>query len=342
MRITIKDIARLAGVSPATVSKIINNYSDVGEATKQKVLSIMEETGYRPTHSAQSLATKKSNLIGVIFAGKINVDINDPFFVDIVNSFKKTVGSLGYDLLFFSNEKFQATDDDYLARCRYYQVDGCIIISGDELQPSIIELDRSEIPCIGVDLVLSGERSGYLMTDNYKVSSKVIEHFYLLGHRSIAHIGGKKGSPISDMRYNGFIRALGEYGLPIIEEYIIRGDSFKEQSGYNVMKKLLSLPEVPKAVYAASDLMAFGAIRAIKEAGLRIPEDIAIVGCDDLDACRYIDPPLTTISQDKEKMGKLAAYMLSDIIEKNLGTSSLFVEPELIVRKTCGAYIKDF
>ncbi|WP_139491769.1 LacI family DNA-binding transcriptional regulator [Brevibacillus dissolubilis] len=337
MKITIKDIAKLAGVSPATVSKIINNYEDVGEATRKRVLEIMEQQGYRPTYSAQTLATKKSNLIGVIFAGKVNVDFNNPFFIEIMNSFKKTIGGLGYDLLFFSNEQFHAHQEDYLARCRYYQVDGCIIINGDEIEPSIHDLDASEIPCIGVDIVLSGNKSGYLMTDNYKVSSKVVEHFYLLGHREIAHIGGNPNAVIAGLRTDGFRQSLREYGLTVREDWIVHGEDFFEESGYRAMKKLLGGEELPQAVFAASDLMAFGAIRAIKESGLRIPEDVAIIGCDDIDACRYIDPPLTTVRQDKVKMGKLAAYMLSDLIDGKMESSAVMVEPELAVRKTCGA-----
>jgi LacI family transcriptional regulator len=336
MKITIKDIAKMSGVSQATVSKIINNYDHVGEETRKKVLEIMEQTGYRPAFTAKTLTTKKSNIIGVIYAGKVNADLNHPFFVDVVNSFKKTVGALGYDLLFFSNEKFFESEEDYLARGRYFQVDGCIVIGGEEIEPSIHDLDQSEIPCIGIDIPLSGNKSGYLMTDNYKVSAKVVEHFYLLGHREIAYIGGKKDSTISGLRTEGFKKAMGEFGLPIRDEWMLCGNFF-EESGYAAMLKLLNAEDFPKAIFAASDLMAFGAIRALKEKGLKIPDDTAVIGCDDIDACRYIDPPLTTIRQDKVKIGKLAAYMLVDLINKQMESSSVLVEPELMVRVSCGA-----
>ncbi|SEN30029.1 LacI family DNA-binding transcriptional regulator [Lihuaxuella thermophila] len=339
MKVTIKDIARMAGVSRATVSKIINNYDDVSEVTRQKVLKIMEETGYRPTFSARSLSSQRSNLIAVVYAGKVNANFNHPFFVDVVNSFKKNIGFLGYDLLFFSNEKFQHSDENYLTRCKYFQVDGCLIISGEDIEPTIEELDQSHIPCIGVDIPLKGNRSGYLMTDNYKVSAKVVEHFYLLGYRHIALISGKPDSAIANLRKEGFIQAMQQYGLTIHENWLLHGD-FYEESGYCAMKELLKQKPYPQAVFAASDLMAFGAIRAIKEAGLRVPHDIAIVGCDDIVACRYSDPQLTTIRQDKEKIGKLAAYMLVDLIHDQIKSTSVMVEPELIVRGTCGSRIK--
>ncbi|SDZ11565.1 LacI family transcriptional regulator [Evansella caseinilytica] len=335
MRITIKEIAKLAGVSQATVSKIINNYQDVGEDTKKRVLKIMEEKGYRPSHSAKTLASKVTNVIGVLYAGKVNVGFNHPFFVDVMDMFKKKIGYLGYDLMFFSNEKFFLDEEDYLARCLHYNVDGCIIIGGEDIQESVYDVDKSPIPCIGIDIKLTGEQSGYLMTDNYKVSSKVVEHYYLLGHREIAYIGGKKDSVIADIRLSAFREVMGQYGLPVREEMVKYGDFF-EGSGYRAMKELLHAPVPPKAVFAASDLMAFGAIQAIKEHGLKVPDDISVIGCDDISAAKHIDPPLTTVRQDSERIGNLAARMLFDLINHRINSTSVMVEPELMVRKSSG------
>jgi LacI family transcriptional regulator len=333
MKVTIKDIAKLAGVSPGTVSKIINNYQDVGIETKKKVLKIMEETGYAATR-AEKESAYKSNLIGVIYAGKINADFNHPFFIEVINSFKKSIGSLGYDLLFFSNEQLEFSEEDYFTRCQRYKVDGVIIISGEEVQPSIYELDNSDIPCIGVDIQLEGKNSAYIMSDNYKISAKVVEHFYLNGYRDIGFIGGLRGSRVAALREEGFRNTMSEFGLSIREEWMSDGDFFYN-SGYEAMKKILKAVRLPEAIFAASDLMAFGAMKAVKEKGLKIPEDIAIVGCDDVDSCNYTDPPLTSIHQDKEKIGRLAAYMLHDIINKQIQPSSVMVEPELIVRNSC-------
>ncbi|MDX8364554.1 LacI family DNA-binding transcriptional regulator [Cytobacillus sp. IB215665] len=340
MKVTIKDIAKMAGVSPATVSKIINNYKDVGEETRQKVLDIMEQTGYRPSYSARSLAMQTSNIIGVIYAGNVNADFNHPFFIEVMNSFKKSIGSLGYDLLFFSNEKFNGGNENYLERCRHYQVDGCIVISGEEIQSSILDLVKSEIPCIGVDLQLDGKRSSYIMSNNVKVGKKVVEHFYLLGYRDIGFIGGIKNSPVTTYRLEGFKKKMADFGLVENEDWVTYGDYF-EESGYQCMLKMLQAQTLPRAIFAASDLMAFGALRAVKERGLRVPEDIAIVGCDDIDACKYTEPPLTSIKQDKNKIGKLAAYMLVDLIEDHVQSTNLMVEPELVIRKSCGSHLAE-
>ncbi|ASF40707.1 LacI family transcriptional regulator [Halobacillus halophilus] len=339
MKLTIKEIAKKAGVSQSTVSKIINNYDDVGSKTKQKVLDIMEEYGYRPTYSAQSLAKKVTKVIGVIYAGKINANFNHPFFVDVVSSFKKTIGAQGYDLLFFSNEQFHKADEDYLARCQHYNVDGCIIIGGEDVESSVYELDHSNIPCMGVDIELKGKRSAYIITDNLKVSSLAVEHFYLNGHRDIAFIGGNDESIVSQQRLDGFQQVMKTYGLQIRKEWIQSGDFF-EDSGYKAMNDLLSLNLLPKAVFAASDLMAIGAMKAIKESENDI-RSFSIVGCDDIIASKHTDPSLTTIMQDKEKIGKMAAFILEDLIQENIEHTCVIVEPELIIRDSSNPVMKE-
>ncbi|MRH44332.1 LacI family DNA-binding transcriptional regulator [Aquibacillus halophilus] len=325
MKKTIKDIAEMTGVSPGTVSKVINNYSDVGESTRRKVQEALKKVGYRT-----KLHTKK-NIIGVIYGGK--VEFNHPFFVDVINMFSKEIGFLGYDLLFISR---LVDNKDYLQRCKEAQVDGCIIVGGEESEQSLQELDRSDIPCIGIDIKLKGDSSSYIMTDNINLGKKVIEHFYLLGHREIAYIGGRKSAMVGSERTLGFHRAMTEFGLDAHEKWIEHGD-FSEKSGYQAMKKILFQSDnIPRALFVASDLMAFGAMAAIKQHGLKIPSDIAVVGCDDIEISRYIEQPLSTMKQDKDKIGRLAAYMLIDQINGFKGTSSVIVDSELVIRNTCG------
>lgn len=334
----IRTIAKMAGVSVSTVSKIINGYPDIGEETRKKVLRIMEETGYRPSSSARALAAKHSNLVGVIFAGRLNVDFTHPFFVDVINSFKQQIGILGYDLLFFSNEKFTEHGEDYLARCRHYQVDGCVIISGDEIEASVHELDESEIPCIGVDIELHGKNSAYIMSDNRSISTKVVEHLYLNGYRDIGLLSIERRSAIISMREEAFAETMRSFGLTVKEDRIMHSRDYSEEDGYQAMKSWIARGNLPEAVFAVTDLLAFGAMRALKGSGLRIPQDVAVVGCDDIEACRYTDPPLTTVKQDKTKIGRLAAMMLYDMMNKQMATeaSCIMVEPELVLRRSCG------
>ncbi|MFC7322510.1 LacI family DNA-binding transcriptional regulator [Halobacillus campisalis] len=333
MDLTIKDIAKMAGVSPATVSKIINNYGGISEPTREKVYKIMQDTKYQPTFSAKSLATKKSNLIGLIYAGKINVDFKHPFFNEVVNTFKRTVGAQGYDLLLFSNEKFYEGESKYLERCKHFHVDGCLIIAGDEIEEAVHEIAASNIPCIGIDLKLEGPNSSYIMTDNAKIGLKVVEFFYLNQIRKVAYIGGKQNSHVASIRNQGYVDAMQQFGLPIKDEWVKFGDFF-EESGYEAMKEILQTEELPQAVFAASDMMALGALKAIKEKGLSVPEDIQLIGCDDIEACRYSDPPLTTVKQDKQKLGKLAATMLNDLILDHNDIRPVKVDPELVIRSS--------
>lgn len=339
MQMNIKTIAEMAGVSVSTVSKIMNNYSDVSEKTKQRVLEIIAQTGYSPSNSAKTLATKKSNLIGVIFAGELNVEFTHPFFVEVLNAFKKQMGLLGYDLIFFSNEKF-LSGGDYFSRCQHFNVDGCVIISGQNMEPAIRTLDQSPLPCMGVDLELSGPNSGYVMSDNYQISSKVVEHFYLLGYRELGFIGSSADSDISSRREAGYIKAIEDFGLTINPKWFIHGEDFFEASGYAAMQTLIERGGLPQAIFAASDLLALGAVRALKEHGLRIPEDIAVIGCDDIEACKYTTPTLTTIRQNKERLGVLAAHMLFDLMNNQSEGGSYVVEPALIVRESCGSGLK--
>lgn len=335
MSLTIKDIAKMAGVSQATVSKVINQYGGISEKTKKKVMKVIDEMGYQPNFSARSLATKKSSLIGLIYAGKINVDMTHPYFNEVISSFKKNIGLLGYDILMFSNEHFLKDNGSYIARCQHFNVDGCLIIAGEEVEDAIFELAETDFPCIGIDIELTGPKSSFVMTDNVSLSRKVVEHFYLNSIRKIAYIGGMQNSVISSLRKKGFLDAMNQFGLDICEEWIQYGD-FHEESGYLAMKRMLNGEELPEAVFAASDLMALGALTAIREAGLHVPNDIRIIGCDDIAACRYSDPNLTTVKQDKEKIGKLSAYMLNDFINGKSDLKPVYTDSEIVVRDSCG------
>ncbi|WP_044477661.1 LacI family DNA-binding transcriptional regulator [Paenibacillus antibioticophila] len=332
----IKTIAELAGVSVSTVSKILNNYSDISDETKSRVLQIIRDTGYVPTKSAKLQERSSSGLIGVIFAGRQNIDFSHPFFAEVLSSFKRQIGFLGYDLLFLTNESPDSSHGDYLTRCRQYQIDGCLIISGQDVEPAIDELDRSEIACMGIDLELLGKRSGYIMSDNYKMSYKAVEHFYLLGYREFGYIGSTMESKISNLREKGYTDALEGFGLNVNKSWFVNGDSFYEESGYQAMKAMIKAGSVPQALFAASDLLAIGAMQALKEHHYQIPHDVAIMGCDDIEACKYTSPSLSTVRQNKDKIGKLAAALLYDFIHTEAETGSIIVEPEIVIRESCG------
>lgn len=333
MKLTISDIAKMAGVSPGTVSKVMNQTGSLSALTIEKVKKVIEETGYQPSFSAKSLATKKSNLIGLIYAGDIHAQINHPFFNEVVNAFKNAIGELGYDILMFSNSQFSKENQDYLARCNHYQLDGCLIIAGDKIEEATYDLDKSNIPCVGIDIELMGTRSSYVTTDNRKVSARVVEYFHAHGFKEIAFIGGPDDSNISNIRKDAFIHFMNRFELTVEQDWIEHGDYF-EESGYKAMKNIIAKGRLPEVVFTASDMMALGALRALKEANISVPDSIKVIGCDDIEACRYSDPPLATVKQDKEKIGALAAQMLHKLINGKKEVSSMLVDPELIIRES--------
>lgn len=332
MKVTIKEIAKLAGVSTSSVSKIINNYDDINENTKRKVWKIIEENNYRPSYSAKSLASKSTNVIGVIYAGKVNVGFNHPFFVDVLDAFKKKIGSMGYDLLFFSNEKFHVNKEDYLERCLHYGVDGCVLISGEQVEPSIAAIDASAIPSVGIDMQMTGSKSSSIMTDNREVSGLALKHFHECGYRKVAFIGGQATSFISRERRSGFDQAIKKYSLSTKKEWHLIGNFF-EESGYELMNQLLAMDDRPNALFASSDLMAIGAMRAIKESPYPV-SDFSIIGVDDVAAAALVQPSLTTIRQNKEGIGTTAAEMLHKLITSNSPPEPLLLAPELIIRES--------
>lgn len=333
MGLTIRDIAKMAGVSPGTVSKVMNQTGSLSDETIKKVKQVIEETGYQPSFSAKSLATKKSNLIGLIYAGDIHAQINHPFFNEVVNVFKEVIGKLGYDILIFSNSQVSKENEDYLARSRHYQLDGCLIIAGDKIEEATYELDKSHIPCIGIDIELMGSSSSYVMTDNRKVSARVVEYFHSQGLKEVAFIGGPDGSTISNIRKDSFIHFMNVFNMTTSPHWMKHGDYF-EESGYHAMRQILAEGPVPEAVYAASDMMALGALKALEEANISVPKDVKVIGCDDIEACRYSNPKLATVKQDKDKIGELAAKMLHRLIDGNKEVNSMLVEPELIIRES--------
>lgn len=335
--LTIRDLAKRAGVSVATVSRVLNNYPDVSEETKTRVLALVQELNFRPSNAARSLVTRRSNIIGVFFLqDHTNSMILHPFFQEVIVGFKRAVGSKGYDLLFFTSQTPRDGQFTYQERCRHHQVDGVVLMGVNRTDPQMVDLTNSGIPCMSVDADILGSRAGYVISDNKGGALQAVRHLITLGHKRIALINGH---PISRPRHDrliGYREALDAAGLPYRPEYVKEFD-FTWQHGYESMQLLLDLPEPPTAVFAAADLIAMGAIKAIRERGLHVPEDIAMVGFDDIEVASMVHPALTTIRQDKEEMGRVAGEHLVRLIEDPGFTPPIVQLPtELVIRESCG------
>jgi len=333
-------VAELSGVSVATVSRVFNGYEDVSVATRERVLASARQLDYAPSAAARTLVKRRSQLIGVVlFTGHEHPDIHHPFFQDVLVGLKHGIGLLGYDLLLFATEQPGSSrgPHPYLRRARQHRVDGIVLMGVDPDDPEVEKLVASPIPVVAVDLDVAGQRTTYVASDNVDGARLAVRHLHSLGHTRIATIAGPKRTKPGVDRLVGYRTELRALGLEAAPEWEAEGD-FYTASGEEAMRALLDLPERPTAVFAASDLMAVGAIKAIEDAGLRCPRDVAVVGFDDIQLAELLSPPLTTIGQDKRGLGTAAADVLLEMIEDpESAPPPRLVPVELIVRRSSGA-----
>jgi LacI family transcriptional regulator, galactose operon repressor len=337
---TIREVAELSGVSVSTVSRVFNGYGDVSAATRERVRAAARSLDYAPSAAARTLVRRRSQLIGVVlFTGREHPDIGHPFFQDVLVGVKHGIGSRGYDVLLFATEQPGSGGDgahSYLRRARHHHVDGIVLMGVDRADPEVARLLEAGIPLIGVDLDVAGAKATHVASDNVGGARLAVRHLHGLGHRRIATIAGPQDSKPGADRLVGFRAELHALGLETRPEYEEIGDFYTE-SGERAMQSLLALPEPPTAVFAAADLMAVGAMKAAREAGLRVPDDLAVVGFDDIQLASLLDPSLTTIRQDKVGVGRAAARALVEQIENPEATPAALTLPvELVVRSSCG------
>jgi LacI family transcriptional regulator len=305
------------------------------------VLEKARELDYAPSAAARTLVKQRSHLVGVVlFTGQDHPDLQHPFFQEVLVGMKHGVGAFGYDLLLFATEVPGAKlgPHSYVKRVRHHQIDGVALMGVGRDDPEIQRLLESVTPVITIDLEVAGDRSSYVTSDNLGGARLAVRHLNSLGHTKIATIAGPQSMKPGADRLIGYRTELHALGLPSVPGYEQAGDFYLE-SGEAAMRTLLALPEPPTAVFAAADMMAAGAIRAVDGAGLRVPDDIALVGFDDVQIAPMLSPALTTIRQDKVGLGLAAARSLIELIERpeELNPPVLTLPVELVVRASCGA-----
>jgi LacI family transcriptional regulator len=334
-RVTIRELARLSGVSVGTVSRALNGYADVRPETRERIMRLAQELDYTPAAAARSLVTQRSHVIGVFMeTGEGHPDLQHPFFHEVLGGLKQRVGAQGYDLLLFASERpgNGYGPHSYLKRARHHSVDGVALIGLDQEDPEVRRLVRAGLPCVGIDMDLEGPAAEVVMSDNVAGAEAAVRHLHALGHRRIATITGMLESRPGIDRLRGYRAAAQALGLAYRDEYVAYGDFYAE-SGREQTARLLQLPERPTAIFAAADMMAIGAVRAVAEAGLRVPEDVSIVGFDDIQLAPHINPPLTTLRQDKLGLGATTGDALIARIAGDPGRPSLrTLAVELVVR----------
>jgi LacI family transcriptional regulator len=339
--VDINELARQSGVSAATVSRALNGRPEVSASTRQRILDLARELGYSPNASARTLARRRSHMVGLVWdTGYRSGGQRHPFLQDLLVGFKEALSAHGYGLILLP---IPADDDPdaYLRLARAHSLEGILIMGIDEHTPKVATLVGSEVPCVAVDLDVSGPRSSYVTSDNQTGAAGAVEHLYRLGHRRIATITGPLDMKPGAERLAGYRRQLAALGLPARPEYVVAGDFFPA-SGHAAMRRLLALDAPPTAVFVAGDAMAIAAMNAAGEAGLTVPADLAVVGFDDIEAAALTRPALTTVAQDKERFGSAAVAALSTLISGTGAaggdlTLPVVLPTRLVVRQSCGA-----
>ena len=338
---TIVDVAKLAGVSIATVSRVINNTAKVKATTRKKVLNAVKILDFTPNISAQVLQSKQTKIIGMVFP-----DASSTYFTEIIRGIFNHVNQFSYQIIIGSahdDEEEMKTVSRFL---NGRTVDGLVIMAPSSQNNEIYNLTaKCKTPAVFISVPRGKAGTTSVVLDNFNMAFKMTNHLIRLGHKDIAFIQGPVHNYDSQRRYKGYLEGIQSHQLEVKEEYTVLGN-FTEYSGYKACEKILALSPRPTAIFAANDAMAIGAIEAVKDYGFIVPQDIALVGFDDISTSQYITPALTTVRVPLFDLGQVVGRTLLQKIEnisvQQITVAERIVIPlELVIRESCGAEVTE-
>lgn len=332
---TIKDVALLAGVSITTVSHVINETRFVSDELRTSVLAAVEELNYRPNVLARSLRRGETKTIGLIVP-----DNSNPFFAEVARIVEDVGFENGYSVILCNSDGNADKEAAYINVLITKQVDGIIFIAAGGKQEHLRELLAQHIPVVVADRDIPQTLADVVLVNNEQGGYDAARYLITLGHRRVACIAGPSDVSPSADRVHGYRRALRESGIPVAQELIVPGD-FRSQSGETAMAQLLGLDEPPSAVFACNDVMAIGALRAVRNAGLQVPGDVSIIGFDNISSASAVSPALTTIAQPIVELAIQAAQLLISRIQNGQEGRSgqrIVLDTELVVRDSCAPH----
>jgi LacI family transcriptional regulator len=333
--LTLESLAKLIGVSRSTISRVINGSPNVSPEVRAKVLKAIQTTGYQPNPAARSLASQRSWMIGLLLPRSVSSFFTDPFFPQLTQGIAFSCNSNNLTLSLFLVGNKEDEEKIYPRISRRGLLDGLLVQAGQPEDKLIDHLLHSNLPAVLIGRPFEPSGVNYIDVDNISAAEKAIYHLIRLGYKRIATITGSQGSAVTNDRLEGYRKALRNSQIPVDESLIAVGD-FTEASGYIAMKNLLA--HKPQAVFASSDIMAAGAIRAAYEAGLKVPDDLAVIGFDDIPVTTLSNIQLTTVRQPIQQLGTKAVELLINIIENGSKPARhVILDTELIIRDSCGA-----
>lgn len=333
MSTRMKDIARDLGVSVITVSKVLRNHPDIGEETRQRVLARVKELDYRPNLAARSLVTGRTYLVGLVVP-----DLLHPFFAEIAKSLSQALRESGYYLIVSSSDEDQDLEEQEINKLLARRLDTLIIASCRSTVDLFFRIEKQKTPYVLIDRTVPGLSANFVGVDDEAVGMLATKHLIDVGCRRIAHIRGPQTSP-GIQRLEGYKRALIKNGLRVIDDYVItetKGDVETRQLGAEAMRRLLSLKPRPDGVFCFNDPMAMGAMNYALDKGVRIPTDMAVIGCGNLHYDDALSVPLSSINQHSRRIGREAARIALGILNSKIPPKpeSVVLQPELIVRRS--------
>jgi LacI family transcriptional regulator len=329
--VTIHDVAKATGVSVSTVSRVLNNKDDVAPATYEKVRRVIEELGYTSSLAAKSMRSRRTNVIGVV-----THELRTSFNIQVVRGANRAIEQYGYDLMAYTGENkggqaLMVWEQNQVSRLNGSLTDGIVIAA-----PIAINFSTA-YPLVAVDSHIQGTNFPAVIATNHTGALAVMEYLIGLGHTRIGFISGHPYLESATRRLQGYLDGLREADIPINPDLIQTAD-FSQEKGFSCAQKLLALAHPPTAIFAANDYMAMGVIEAAHKAGLCVPQDLSVVGFDNIPESAYLHPPLTTVDQFIEEMGYIATEMLIRLIQDETLETQLYTIPtRLVIRDSCRA-----
>jgi DNA-binding LacI/PurR family transcriptional regulator len=325
---SIKDIARVARVSHSTVSRALRGSPLVSTETTARIRKIAKDQGFTVSAVARGLVTRKTRTIGVVVT-----TIADPFVSEVVSGIEQTANDHGYSVYLADSYADPEREIRVVQSFAERRVEGIVVTASRVGTIYLKILSELKVPIVLINNQRRGEFIHSVMIANVEASRQATQHLISLGHRRVAYLGDQFGYQSDTERFSGCRRALEEAALPFLPELVVHGDGTPE-GGLKAMHLLLSLPQSPTAVFCYNDMTALGALRCIREGGLRVPEDISVIGFDDLFFASYTQPPLTTVRQPRRRMGLLAMEILLKLMSEQGSTDTIEVPAELILRES--------
>jgi len=333
---TIHDVAKRAGVGSITVSRVINNSGYISSETRERIQKAIDELGYVPNTLARSLRSRRTNTVALIVT-----DITNPFFTTLARGVEDTANEAGYTVIFCNTDESAAKEEKYLNVLLQKQVDGLLLVPTQRSVNSIHQILKHGTPVVVLDRRIPEVDVDSVRCDSLDGAYKLTKYLVSLGHRQIAIMSGAVGVSTADDRVAGYRKALEEDGIAISDRYILRGE-FTPDSGYSMTEQAINLPLRPTALIAANNFITIGAMKALQEAEMEVPEDMALAGFDDLPPAIVTFPFFTVVSQPAYEMGTQAMQLLLKRLSAKevVAFQEVILPTQLIVRRSSGPPVK--